>query len=71
MNVEDILIEDLELSTRLHNCLANDNIKTLGELVKFTGAELLRSPNFGRKSLNETVEMLKEHGLELRRREEQ
>lgn len=71
MNVEDTLIEDIKIGPRTHNFLLNGNIKTLGELVKMSESELLRVPNVGRKSLNQVVKMLKEYGLELRRREEQ
>ena len=47
-------VDDLELSVRTANCLKNDNIVYVGELVHKTEAEMLRTPNFGRKSLNES-----------------
>ncbi len=56
-------VTDLELSVRSSNCLSNANIKTIGDLVKKTEAEMLRYPNFGRKSLNEIAGMLDELGL--------
>lgn len=51
-------VEDLELSVRSHNCLKNDNIRYIGDLVVKTESEMLRTPNFGRKSLNEIRELL-------------
>ncbi len=56
-------VEELELSVRSYNCLKNANIKTLGELVMKTEAEMLKTKNFGRKSLNEIREILGEMGL--------
>ena len=56
---------ELDLSTRTMNCLKNDGINYIEDLVKKTAAELLRTPNFGRKSLNEIIEALKMLGLEL------
>ena len=56
---------ELELSTRTMNCLKNDSINYIEDLVQKTAAELLRTPNFGRKSLNEIIESLKMLGLEL------
>jgi len=56
-------VEELELSVRSYNCLKNANIKTIGELVQKTEAEMLKTKNFGRKSLNEIKEMLSEMGL--------
>ena len=55
-------VEELELSVRSYNCLKNANIQTIGELVQKTEAEMLRTKNFGRKSLNEIKEILGEHG---------
>jgi DNA-directed RNA polymerase subunit alpha len=51
-------VDDLELSVRSHNCLKNDNIRYIGDLVVRTEAEMLKTPNFGRKSLNEIKELL-------------
>lgn len=51
-------VEDLELTVRSNNCLKNDNIRYIGDLVTKTEAEMLRTPNFGRKSLNEIKELL-------------
>jgi len=65
---EEILsksVEDLELSIRSMNCLKNSGIKTVGELVRKTEAELLRTKNFGRKSLKELGEELSKMGLSL------
>src|SRR4029450_861111 len=58
-------VEELELSVRSYNCLKNANIQTIGELVQKTEAEMLRSKNFGRKSLNEIKEILATMGLSL------
>jgi len=58
-------VEELELSVRSMNCLRNDNIVYIGDLVQKTEAELLRTPNFGRKSLNEIKEVLAQMGLHL------
>jgi DNA-directed RNA polymerase subunit alpha len=63
MNIRDKSIDELELTARSFNCLKNAQIRTLGELVEKTEAELLRSRNFGRKSLNELREVLAEYGL--------
>ena len=46
-------VDELELSVRSANCLKNDNIVYIGDLIQKTEAEMLRTPNFGRKSLNE------------------
>jgi len=51
-------VEELELSVRSYNCLKNANIQTIGELVQKTEAEMLKTKNFGRKSLNEIKEIL-------------
>ncbi|MEJ2078578.1 MAG: DNA-directed RNA polymerase subunit alpha [Acidobacteriota bacterium] len=56
-------IEELELSVRSYNCLKNANIQTIGELVTRTEAEMLKTKNFGRKSLNEIKEILADMGL--------
>ncbi|PYT20491.1 MAG: DNA-directed RNA polymerase subunit alpha [Acidobacteria bacterium] len=58
-------VEELELSVRSYNCLKNANIQTIGELVQKTEAEMLRTKNFGRKSLNEIKEILGGMGLSL------
>lgn len=58
-------IEELELSVRSSNCLENADIKFIGELVQRTEAEMLRTKNFGRKSLNEIKEILTEMSLSL------
>ena len=58
-------VEELELSVRSYNCLKNANIQTIGELVQRTEAEMLRTKNFGRKSLNEIKEILSGLGLTL------
>ncbi|MEW6570796.1 MAG: DNA-directed RNA polymerase subunit alpha [Nitrospirota bacterium] len=57
-------VDELELSVRSYNCLKNANIKTIAELVQKTEQEMLRTKNFGRKSLNEIKEIL--HGMGLR-----
>ncbi len=56
-------IEELELSVRSYNCLKNANIQTIGELVTRTETEMLKTKNFGRKSLNEIKEILADMGL--------
>ena len=56
-------VEELELSVRSYNCLKNANIQTIGDLVQKTEAEMLRTKNFGRKSLNEIKEILGALGL--------
>ena len=58
-------VDELELSVRSANCLKNDNIVYIGDLVQKTEAEMLRTPNFGRKSLNEIKEVLVQMGLHL------
>ena len=58
-------VDELELSVRSANCLKNDNIVYIGDLVQKTESEMLRTPNFGRKSLNEIKEVLKGMNLEL------
>lgn len=61
----DKSVEELELSVRSYNCLKNANIRTIRELVEKTEAEMLRTKNFGRKSLNEIKEILQQMGLGL------
>jgi DNA-directed RNA polymerase subunit alpha len=56
-------VEDLELSVRSANCLKNAGINTIGELVQKTEAEMLKTKNFGRKSLSEIKDILGEYGL--------
>jgi len=56
-------VDELELSVRSQNCLKNDNIVYIGDLVRKTEAEMLKTPNFGRKSLNEIKEVLASMGL--------
>ena len=58
-------VDELELSVRSANCLKNDNIVYIGDLILKTEAEMLRTPNFGRKSLNEIKEVLAQMGLHL------
>jgi DNA-directed RNA polymerase subunit alpha len=58
-------VDELELSVRSANCLKNDNIVYIGDLVQKTEQEMLRTPNFGRKSLNEIKEVLASMGLNL------
>jgi DNA-directed RNA polymerase subunit alpha len=64
-------VEELELSVRSYNCLKNADIKTIGELIQKTEAEMLKTKNFGRKSLNEIKEILGNMGLSLGMRVEQ
>src|SRR5207244_559944 len=59
-------VDELELSVRSANCLKNDNIIYIGDLVQKTEAEMLRTPNFGRKSLNEIKEVLPSMARRLR-----
>ncbi|BAI81200.1 DNA-directed RNA polymerase, alpha subunit [Deferribacter desulfuricans SSM1] len=61
----DKSIEELELSVRAYNCLKNANIKTLADLCEKTDAELLKTKNFGRRSLEEIKKVLAELGLSL------
>ena len=58
-------VDELELSVRSANCLKNDNIVYIGDLIQKTETEMLRTPNFGRKSLNEIKEVLARMGLHL------
>lgn len=65
---DDILLESvdaLELTVRSANCLKAENIRYIGDLVQKTEFELLKTPNLGRKSLNEIKDILKNHGLQL------
>ena len=61
----DTPVEELELSVRSYNCLQKANIKTIKELVTKTDGEMLKTRNFGRKSLNEIKQLLEEMGLKL------
>ncbi len=63
-------VEELELSVRSYNCLKNANIRTLAELVQKTEQEMLRTKNFGRKSLNEIKELIEAMGLHFNMRVE-
>jgi DNA-directed RNA polymerase subunit alpha len=58
-------VDELEFSVRTTNCLKNDNIIYIGDLVQKSEAEMLCMPNFGRKSLNEIKEVLAQMGLRL------
>ena len=62
---QDLKIEDLELSIRLANCFSNMGVVYLHQLLKYTETDLLRSKNFGRKSLNEIKEVLEEYNVKL------
>jgi len=73
-NVSNLLgksVEELELSVRANNCLRNANITTIGELVQKTEAELMKTKNFGKKSLQEIKDELARIGLSLGMRIEQ
>ena len=67
----DKSVDELELSVRSYNCLKNANIRTIRELVRKTEADMLRTKNFGRKSLNEIKEILTSMGLSLAMRLDQ
>src|SRR6266853_1617771 len=67
----DKSVEELELSVRSYNCLKNANIRSIRELVQKTEAEMLKTKNFGRKSLNEIKEILHTMGLSLGMRVDQ
>jgi DNA-directed RNA polymerase subunit alpha len=58
-------VDELELSVRSANCLKNADIRYIGDLVQKTEVEMLKTKNFGRKSLNEIKEILSEMGLSL------
>jgi DNA-directed RNA polymerase subunit alpha len=70
MGLKDKSVDELELTVRSSNCLKNANIRTIGELVVKTEAEMLKTKNFGRKSLNEIKEILAEMGLSLGMRDD-
>jgi DNA-directed RNA polymerase subunit alpha len=61
----DKSVDELELSVRSYNCLKNSDIKTIRDLVQKSEAEMLKTKNFGRKSLNEIKEILTSMGLGL------
>jgi DNA-directed RNA polymerase subunit alpha len=61
----DKSVEELELSVRSYNCLKNANIRTIRELVQKSETDMLKTKNFGRKSLNEIKEILQSMGLSL------
>src|ERR1700745_2976934 len=61
----DRSVDELELSVRSYNCLKNADIKTIRDLVQKTEGEMLKTKNFGRKSLNEIKEILASMGLSL------
>lgn len=63
---DSVLIEELELSVRSYNCLKREGIETVGELIARTESELLATPNFGKKSIDEVRERLSQLGLKLR-----
>jgi DNA-directed RNA polymerase subunit alpha len=70
MGLRDNAVEELELSVRSYNCLKNANIRTIGELVVKTEAEMLKTKSFGRKSLDEIKESLANMGLSLGMRDD-
>jgi len=63
VKIEDVRIDDLELSVRTARVLREQKIETIGDLESWTARELLRLPSFGRKSLNELLEVLEGKGL--------
>ncbi len=63
---DEMLIEELELSVRSYNCLKREGVETVGDLIAKTEAELLNTPNFGKKSIDEVREKLQRLGLKLR-----
>ena len=65
-SMDDVLIEELELGVRSYNCLKREGIRTVGDLLAQTEAELLNVPNLGQKSIDEVQEKLSERGLNLR-----
>lgn len=58
---DDTSVKELELTTRAAQCLKNEGLKTVGEVMAKSDAELLRIPNFGRKSLHEVKEAIADH----------
>jgi len=63
MDAADIKIEDAGFSTRVFYCFVNDGIKTLGQVSNKNASDLLRIPNFGRKSLKEVIDVLTKYKL--------
>jgi hypothetical protein len=63
--VSNVLVDELEISVRTYNCLKNLGIRTVGQLATTTEAELLRTQNFGRRSMKELKEILSTLGVEL------
>ena len=63
---DDILIEELDLGVRSYNCLKRGGIQTVGQLLERSEAELAAIPNFGRKSIQEVVDVLADRGLALK-----
>ncbi len=61
-------VDELELSVRSFNCLKNANIRTIADLVQRTEQEMLRTKNFGKKSLNEIKEVIRSMGLDFNMR---
>ncbi len=64
-------VDDLELSVRSYNCLRNANIQTIGDLVLRTEAEMMKTKNFGRKSLLEIKDILDGMGLQFGMRQDE
>jgi hypothetical protein len=60
IQIPDIRIDELDMSVRSHNCLKNAKIETVADLMKFTERDLLKTQNFGRKSLNEIKDVLED-----------
>ena len=58
--------DELSVPTRVANCLKNEGIRTVGQLIAMSEAELLRRPNFGRRSLNQLKQVLDEYGVALK-----
>lgn len=65
-NPLDVRVDELELSVRTMNCLKNEGVRIVRDLIAKSEVELIRAPNFGRKSLNEVKEILRVFGLHLR-----
>ena len=65
-NPLDVRVDELELSVRTMNCLKSEGVRTIQDLITKSEVELIRAPNFGRKSLKEVKEILRPFGLHLR-----